>query len=132
MKKSDLHKTGMWKGSTKETFIKARILRENMTEPEKMLWERLSKNQIEGLKFRRQHPILFYIADFYCHALHLIIEIDGGYHDTIEQKLKDDKRTERLRSNGITLIRFRNEEVLNNIDGVIEEIIRVIHKLKLK
>ena len=132
MKKSDLHNTGMWKGASKETFRKARILRENMTEPEKQLWERLSKNQLEGLKFRRQHPILFYIADFYCHALHLIIEIDGGYHDTIEQKLKDDKRTERLRSNGITLIRFRNEEVLNNIDGVIEEIIRIIHKLKLK
>ena len=132
MKKSDLHKTGMWKGATKETFIKARILRENMTEPEKKLWERLSKNQIEGLKFRRQHPILFYIADFYCHALHLIIEIDGGYHDTIEQKVKDDERTEHLKSNGITLIRFANEEVLNNMDGVIEEIIRVIHKLKLK
>ena len=132
MKKSDLHNTGMWKGASKETFRKARILRENMTEPEKKLWERLSKNQIEGLKFRRQHPILFYIADFYCHALHLIIEIDGGYHDTIEQKVKDDERTEHLKSNGITLIRFSNEEVLNNMDGVIEEIIRVIHKLKLK
>ncbi|WP_417875161.1 endonuclease domain-containing protein [Xanthomarina gelatinilytica] len=132
MKKSDLHNTGMWKGASKETFRKARILRENMTEPEKKLWERLSKNQIEGLKFRRQHPILFYIADFYCHALHLIIEIDGGYHDTIEQKVKDDERTEHLKSNGITLIRFANEEVLNNMDGVIEEIIRVIHKLKLK
>ena len=132
MKKSDLHNTGMWKGASKETFRKARILRENMTEPEKQLWERLSKNQLEGLKFRRQHPILFYIADFYCHALHLIIEIDGGYHDAVKQKIKDDKRTERLRSNGITLIRFRNEEVLNNIDGVIEEIIRIIHKLKLK
>ena len=132
MKKSDLHNTGMWKGASKETFRKARILRENMTEPEKMLWERLSKNQIEGLKFRRQHPILFYIADFYCHALHLIIEIDGGYHDTIEQKVKDDERTEHLKSNGITLIRFSNEEVLNNMDGVIEEIIRIIHKLKLK
>ena len=132
MKKSDLHNTGMWKGASKETFRKARILRENMTEPEKKLWERLSKNQIEGLKFRRQHPILFYIADFYCHALHLIIEIDGGYHDTIEQKVKDDERTEHLKSNGITLIRFSNEEVLNNMDGVIEEIIRIIHKLKLK
>ena len=132
MKKSDLHNTGMWKGASKETFRKARILRENMTEPEKKLWERLSKNQIEGLKFRRQHPILFYIADFYCHALHLIIEIDGGYHDTIEQKVKDDERTEHLKSNGITLIRFSNKEVLNNMDGVIEEIIRIIHKLKLK
>src|SRR5690606_17029155 len=119
MKKDDMQdKDGMWKGAAKESFIKARILRDNMTESEKVLWERLSKNQSEGLKFRRQHPILFYIADFYCHALRLIIEIDGGYHDTVEQKIKDDERTEHLKSNGITLIRFTNEGVLNNINGV--------------
>ena len=132
MKKNLYHDESMWKGASKETFIKAQILRKNMTEPEKILWNKLSKNKLRGYKFRRQHPILFYIADFYCHALHLIIEIDGRYHESKEQKVKDDERTEHIKSNGITLIRFTNEGVLNNINGVIEEIVFTIHKLKLK
>src|SRR5690606_3554491 len=131
MKKDNLHHSNsMWKGASKETFLKAQALRNTMTESEKMLWERLSNNQLEGLKFRRQHPILFYIADFYCHALHLIIEIDGGYHDTVEQKIKDEERTELLTSNKITVIRFTNDEVINNIDDVIKEIVDTIHHLK--
>ncbi|WP_417200719.1 endonuclease domain-containing protein [Bizionia sp.] len=108
------------------------MLRKNMTEPEKMLWDRLSNNQLEGLKFRRQHPILFYIADFYCHALHLIIEIDGGYHESSEQKEKDVARTELLKSNGITLIRFTNDEVLNHVDDVITRLSSTITILKNK
>ncbi len=133
MKKDNLyHDESMWKGASKETFMKARMLRKNMTEPEKMLWDRLSNNQLEGLKFRRQHPILFYIADFYCHALHLIIEIDGGYHESSEQKEKDVARTELLKSNGITLIRFTNDEVLNHVDDVITRLSSTITILKNK
>jgi|SRR5690606_28527118 len=131
MKKDNLHHdNSMWKGASKETFLKAQALRNNMTATEKMLWERLSNNQLEGLKFRRQHPILFYIADFYCHALHLVIEIDGGYHETAEQKEKDKERTALLMSNKITVIRFTNEAVLNNIDEVIKEIVVTIQNLK--
>lgn len=131
MKKDNLHHdNSMWKGASKATFLKAQELRNNMTEPEKKLWERLSNNQLEGFKFRRQHPILFYIADFYCHALLLVIEIDGGYHETAEQKIKDEERTELLRSNKITVIRFTNEAVLNHIDEVIKEIVATIHGLK--
>jgi very-short-patch-repair endonuclease len=133
MKKDNLHhNNSMWKGASKATFLKAQELRNNMTEPEKMLWERLSNNQLEGFKFRRQHPILFYIADFYCHALLLVIEIDGGYHETDEQKVKDEERTELLRSNKITVIRFTNEAVLNNIDDVIMRISSTISILKNK
>lgn len=120
----------MWKGASKETFLKAQALRNNMTESEKMLWERLSNSQLEGFKFRRQHPILFYIVDFYCHALLLVIEIDGEYHNTEKQRIKDDERTELLKSNKITVIRFTNDEVINNIDKVIKEIVDTIHHLK--
>jgi len=131
MKKDNLnHNNSMWKGASKETFMKARILRKKMTEPEKMLWERLSNNQLEGLKFRRQHPILFYIADFYCHVHLLVIEIDGGYHETEEQKVKDEERSEHLKSNGITLIRFTNDDVLKDLESVIKNISEVISSLK--
>jgi very-short-patch-repair endonuclease len=130
MKKNLYHEESMWKGASKETFIKAQILRKNMTEPEKILWNKLSKNKLRGYKFRRQHPILFYIADFYCHALLLIIEIDGGYHETEEQKIKDEERTEHLKFNGITVVRYTNEEVLNNVDDVIKRISDTIDILK--
>jgi|SRR5690606_30193070 len=131
MKKDNLHhNNSMWKGASKETFLKAQALRNNMTESEKMLWERLSNSQLEGFKFRRQHPILFYIVDFYCHALLLVIEIDGEYHNTEKQRIKDDERTELLKSNKITVIRFTNDEVINNIDKVIKEIVDTIHHLK--
>lgn len=80
---------GMWKGATESSFSEAQFLRKNETETEKILWENLRDNQLQGFKFRRQHPISLYIADFYCHKLKLIIEIDGGYHDSSEQVQKD-------------------------------------------
>ena len=67
-------------------------------------------NKILGLKFKRQHPISLYIADFNCHKLKLIIEIDGGYHFTKKQIIKDEERTEILNSNALEIIRFKNEE----------------------
>lgn len=82
----------------------------------------MKNNQLAGFKFRRQHPISLYIADFYCHKLKLIIEIDGGYHFTKEQIPKDEERTEILEFNGIRVIRFSNDEVLLNIDTVLKEI----------
>jgi very-short-patch-repair endonuclease len=131
MKKDNLyHNNSMWKGASNKTFSKARLLRNSMTEPEKMLWQRLSNNQLEGFKFRRQHPILFYIVDFYCHALQLVIEIDGGYHGTAEQMIKDEERTKHLEANNITVIRFTNEAVMNDIEKVIKEIVNTINNLK--
>jgi len=103
-------------------FGKAKDLRKNETEAEKLLWDKLKNNQLGGFKFRRQHPISLYIADFYCHKLKLIIEIDGGYHFTKEQISKDEERTEILDFNGVNVIRFSNDEVLSNIDNVLNEI----------
>ena len=113
---------GMWKGAPTSSFGKAKALRMNETEAEKLLWEKLKNNQLGGFKFRRQHPISLYIADFYCHKLKLIIEIDGEYHFRKEQIPKDEERTKVLEFNGVNVIRFSNDEVLNSLEKVLNEI----------
>ena len=124
MKKIDhpYHQDSMWKGASSDIFKKAQYLRENMTEAELLLWEELKGNKLCDLKFRRQHPIHKYIADFYCHKIKLIIEIDGDYHQKEEQKEYDIKRTDDLNFLNIRVIRFTNEDVENNIDKVLSEI----------
>ncbi len=108
-------------GATPEVFRNAAKLRENMTDPERKLWEYL-KTKPMGYKFRRQHLISRYILDFYCHQLRLSIEVDGGYHLTIEQREIDNQRTEYLESVGITVYRFTNQEILNQFEQSIEMI----------
>jgi len=101
---------------------KARELRKNQTDAEKSIWHLVRAKQIEGLKFRRQHPIQPYIVDFVCPEKMLIIELDGGQHaDAIDY---DQKRTAYLESKGYTVIRFWNNEVLTNIEGVYEVILQ--------
>jgi ATP-dependent helicase HrpA len=114
------HGLSMYKGAPLESFLKAKNFRENMTEAEKILWEKLKDNRFEDYKFRRQHPINIYIVDFYCHKLKLVIEVDGEYHTMEQQKLKDTERTEILVFQDLKIIRFTNEEVLNNIESVLE------------
>lgn len=121
---------GMWKGAPPESFAKAKILQENQTKAECILWEKLKNNQLEGIKFRRQHPISLYIADFYCHKYQLIIEIDGGYHLSAEQKIKDEERTKMLEFNDLQVIRFTNEEIETNIEEVLKQIRNKINELK--
>lgn len=116
------YEEGMWKGAPRSSFSKAKSLRINETDTEKILWERLRNNQLKGYKFRRQHPISLYIADFYCHKLKLVVEIDGEYHNLQEQIEKDKERTEILEKNGLTLIRFTNQEIHENLDEVISTI----------
>ncbi len=70
--------TNMHYGASKTIFQYAEVLRKNLTEAEKIVWEKLCKNKL-GVRIRRQHPIYKYIADYYCHELKLVIEIDGGY-----------------------------------------------------
>ncbi|PZX92584.1 hypothetical protein DOS84_15245 [Flavobacterium aquariorum] len=94
-------------------------LRENATEAEEFLWLALRENQLDGYKFRRQHPLSIYIADFYCHKLKLVIEIDGGYHKTKEQIILDKERTDTIELQGLKVIRFTNEEVLLNLSNVL-------------
>ena len=100
---------------------KAREMRNNPTEAESILWEQLSAKKLDA-KFRRQHLIGDYIADFVCLAKRLVIEVDGGYHNTEEQQLLDTERTKIINEYGFEVIRFTNEEIIGNIDGVLENI----------
>ncbi|HSD09232.1 endonuclease domain-containing protein [Flavobacterium sp.] len=126
MDQNPLKPDDMWKGATPQIFSNAEKLRANPTEAEEKLWIAVKDNQIEGYKFRRQHPISIYVADFYCHALKLVIEIDGDYHLDPEQKLRDDKRTSDIEFQGLKVIRFRNEEVLMKLPEVINRIKELI------
>ena len=116
----------LYQGSSRKTFSNARELRNNMTESENILWQKLRNKRLNGLKFRRQHPIAGYIADFYCHESRLIIEIDGCIHDLSYNQEHDEGRTNELESLGIKVIRFSNEEVLNEIQKVLNDILNFI------
>lgn len=96
-------------------------LRERQTPQEIILWSKIRKEQL-GFKFRRQHSIVGYIADFYCPSKKLIIEIDGSQHFTRESTDYDTKRSKFFEGLGIRVIRFDNGEINTNIDGVILKI----------
>lgn len=106
------------------TTEKARTLRKNMTKQERTLWQFLRKKSINGLKFRRQYPIGNYIVDFICNAKKLIIEIDGGQHNQDKNIYYDKERTKYLETKGYTVIRFWNQDIDNNIEGVYQEILK--------
>lgn len=119
MKKNPLKPDDMWKGACPKIFSNAKKLREKPTEAEEVMWLELRNNQLDVYKFRRQHPLLLYVADFYCHQLKLVIEIDGGYHQTPEQQKLDKDRTENIEFQGLHVIRFTNIEVLSDIHSVL-------------
>lgn len=106
--------------SKKSTKEKRKILRENITESESLLWHRIRNRQIMNLKFRRQHGIGEYIADFYCPEIKLVIEIDGAPHFTDEGSDYDRIRTEFMDCLGIKTLRFPNSEVTDNIEEVLK------------
>ena len=112
----------MFHGATAIIFDRARELRANTTEPEKILWDRISNRQLDGFKFRRQHPINTYIADFYCHQAKLVVELDGLIHYYPENKEYDKSRNLEMEGLGIRVIRFRNEEIFDSLDLVIKTI----------
>ena len=97
----------------------ARQLRRNQTDAEKILWKHLRARQFCGLKFRRQYPIGNYIVDFVCLEKSIIIEVDGGQHSENE---KDKERDKWLKEEGFMVLRFWNNEVMKNIEGVLEKI----------
>jgi very-short-patch-repair endonuclease len=98
------------------TVERARELRKNMTDAERLLWSRLRRRQVHGLRFRRQHPIGPFIADFACHQAGLVIELDGGQHALAKDK--DAARTRWLERSGYRVLRFWNHDVLTQIDAV--------------
>jgi very-short-patch-repair endonuclease len=112
-----------------ELFKYAQEMRKNPTESEKRLWQSIKRFRKEGFIFRRQHPIDIFIADFYCHRIKLIIEVDGEVHSDYEAQEYDAGRTGELQKHGITVIRFTNEQVLDNHDFVINSIKKYITDL---
>ena len=112
----------MYFGAKPDIFKLAKELRKLDTEAEKILWSRLHNNQVLGLQFRRQHPINRFIADFYCPEIKLIIEVDGSIHELPEYQSQDLGRSDILNDFGITVIRFTNEQIIEEIDSTIEQI----------
>ena len=105
---------------------RARDLRASATPAERLLWPRLKNRQLGGWKFRRQQRLDAYIADFYCHEAALIVELDGGQHAT--QVSADALRTARLERRNLRVLRFWNNEVLENLEGVLTRILEVAIK----
>ena len=97
-------------------------LRNNATAAEAILWRALKGKRVEGLKFRRQFGVGPYVIDFYCPEIRLGIELDGGVHKTSHTHEYDEMRSRFLAENGIRVLRFDNEVVYNNVEGIIEAI----------
>ncbi len=93
-----------------------------MTDAEILLWSRIRGKQLRGYQFYRQKIIGNYIADFYCPKSKLVIELDGGHHYNPEGREKDGKRDDYMTREGITVLRFSDREVLENLDEVLEQI----------
>ncbi|AKA35278.1 endonuclease domain-containing protein [Flagellimonas lutaonensis] len=105
-------------------FLKERRqdLRNNGTSAEAFLWRYLSKSQLKGRKFRRQHSIENHIVDFYCPGEKLIIELDGQVHDNVIALQKDSERDDYLKSLGFTVLRLENKLVFDDLEGVLQTI----------
>lgn len=101
-------------------------LRKNSTKTEKILWDELRNKKINNLKFYRQYSVGPYILDFYSPSLRLALEIDGGYHDEINQKQYDRERDEYLNQNDIRVLRFMNHQIENNLNAVLLKITEFI------
>ena len=106
-----------------------RQLHRDQTDAEKLLWYSVRGRQLFGLKFRRQYPVGPYILDFYCYAYRLCIELDGGQHDESAGIQHDEQRQIFLTSHGIHTLRFSNNDVLQDIEGVLLQVAEAIRTL---
>jgi very-short-patch-repair endonuclease len=106
----------------RELVKRARVLRNNMTQAEVILWSRLRSKKIDSYKFRRRQPIFDYVVDFYCNELKLIVEVDGEIHSLSEKTDSDMKRDKTLKINGYHIIRLSNLEIETEIDSAISKI----------
>jgi adenine-specific DNA-methyltransferase len=105
-----------------ELIPRRRLLRKEQTEAERRLWNAINNRQLSGVKFRRQFSVGHYILDFYCAEKKLCIELDGGQHASAGEY--DQARSEYLAGNGIRVVRFWNNDVLQNLEGVVQELSR--------
>jgi len=113
----NLHKEAIGK-----LYQYGRELRKAATPAERLLWDHLRNRKLNGLKFRRQHPIDKFVVDFYCHEKKLVIELDGDVHDIKVNKEYDEARTAMLAGLDIYVLRFKNEEVIDKIEIVLKKI----------
>ena len=107
----------------------ARKLRKNLTEAERRLWSRLRRRQLDGYKFRRQHPISIYVCDFICLEAAVIVELDGSQH--LDRAPEDLHRDAFLRIKGFRILRFWNGDVLAQTDSVVETIFEALHRREI-
>ena len=107
----------------------ARNLRARMTDAEQLLWQCLRGKQLDGFKFRKQHPFQQYVLDFYCPAAKLAMELDGSQHNTAEAPQNDATRTAFLARHGIRVLRFWNDQLLQQTDAVLSKIWHVLHEI---
>ena len=121
---NNLHKEAIAK-----LYQYGRELRQESTEAEKLLWEELRNRKLIGLKFRRQHPLDKFIVDFYCNEKKIVLELDGGVHNEKINKEYDEARTAMLAGLNIIVLRFKNEEVINDMQGVLKKIRDVANML---
>jgi hydroxymethylglutaryl-CoA lyase len=116
------HKDNMFYGATPKIFEFVKKNRANPTPAEDLLWSYLCKNQLNYLRFKRQHPINPYIADFYCHSVKLVIELDGSIHQLPEIIQNDLEKEDFIKTNGLKIIRFTNQEIFKNINKILNNI----------
>ena len=108
----------------------AKNLRNNSTRAEIILWNHLKGKKLKGYDFHRQKPIENFIVDFFCNKLILAIELDGYTHQFEEIFEKDEKKEQRLKDLGIMVLRYKDDDVMSNIEGVLEDIERHIKKIE--
>ena len=110
----------------KKTVARARDLRRTMTLPEVLLWQQIRSRRLDGIRFRRQHPIGPYILDFYCEDARLAVEVDGESHSQAEAVEHDNRRTEWLNARGISVLRIPARGVLSELAAVVDHIHRQV------
>jgi very-short-patch-repair endonuclease len=113
---------------TRKMRTRARNLRRDLTDAERLIWSSLRAHRLAGASFRRQTPVGPYIVDFLCHEAKLIVELDGGQHFEPVQKGRDSRRDLYLESKGFRVLRFNNHEVMTNREGVLEVIAAALQR----
>ena len=110
---------GMHYGADAFSFRNAEKLRIHQTDAESILWAELRNKKLDGIKFRRQHPVSRFVVDFYCHSAKLVVELDGGIHQNAEVMENDKNRQMELEEFGLRVLRFKNEEVFSHKENVL-------------
>jgi very-short-patch-repair endonuclease len=109
--------------ASEHMIARARTLRQASTPPEQLLWLAVRNSQIDGMKFRRQHPVGPYVVDFFCQEARLVVEVDGMSHD--DKAAQDAAKSRHLETEGYRVLRVTNEDVMHDLDAVTREIARL-------